>query len=202
MNAVLKLLAPWIEEAVDDAAPVLEETVVEEEEKKEVEIPEIKPSKKHLDDFADNIIVLDENTVNNYTIDDILIPLYGNEIKFPSNNVISDVIHALLREDGVTPEDFVNSKQEFFIRGGFRTLISKPKDLKWDIVHFDDKDGDLLSPNYNKEEDPPGVPGGKYKAIRMKFSLKKSVYATMCIRELTKTSTSFEVQSKLSENVA
>ena len=97
--------------------------------------------------------------------------------------------------------------------------MSKPKDLKQlislsiyllkhfqyclisDIVKFNTKDEDLLTPYYNKIEDSTGDPNGKYKAIRLKFSLDKNVYATMCIRELTKTSTSFEIQSKLSEAI-
>ena len=70
-----------------------------------------------------------------------------------------------------------------------------------DIVRFNDKDQELLNPHYNELEDPQGDPNGKYKAIRLKFNLNKSVYATMCIRELTKTSTSFEMQSKLSVGI-
>lgn len=38
------------------------------------------------------------------------------------------------------------------------------------------------------------IEGGKYKALVLKFTLKKSGYATMLIRELTKTSSSLEYQ--------
>jgi hypothetical protein len=57
----------------------------------------------------------------------------------------------------------------------------------------------LLTPYYFTEKDPEGDENGKYKAIRIKFNLIKSAYATMCLRELTKISTSYATQMQLND---
>jgi len=180
-----------------------EEDVIqgEEEEEEKKEEAETSANKKKLPEFSDSVLILDENTVKLYKIEDVVIPLYGNEIQIPQANPIGEIIRELLKTDGITHEDFLNSKQEFFIRGGFRCLIAKPMDVKHDIALYNDKDVDLLAPEYIINEDPKSDPTGKYKAIRIKFSLNKSTYATMCIRELTKTSTSFDTQTMLTKQI-
>jgi tRNA pseudouridine13 synthase len=176
-----------------------EEKEKEKEEKKEE--PENNGRRKKLPDFSEALLVLDENTVKQYKLEDVVIPLYGNEINIPENNVIGNIIKDLLKQDDITREDFINSKQEFFIRGGYRFLIAKPQDLAHDIMQFNDKDMDIMEAEYHIKEDPKSDPNGKYKAIRVKFSLNKSTYATMCVRELTQTSTSFDVQAALTKNI-
>ena len=56
---------------------------------------------------------------------------------------------------------------------------------------------DLLSPNYLTEADPTPSVGSEdeavSKALRLKFSLKPSSYATMFLREATRTSSAFDV---------
>jgi len=168
---------------------------------KEKEETETNSRRIKLPDFSEALLVLDETTVGQYTLEDVVIPLYGNEIAIPENNVIGNIIKDLLKQDDITREDFVNSKQEFFIRGGYRFLIAKPKDVLHDIMHFNDKDMDIMEAEYNLKEDPKSDPNGKYKAIRIKFSLNKSTYATMCVRELTQTSTSFDIQAMLTKTI-
>jgi len=179
----------------------VEEKKEEENTEKKEEDGKDKNRRKRLADYADTIAILDENTVKQYTIDDVVIPLYGDEIKFPENNPLGEIIMGFLKDDAVTLEDFSNSKQDFFIRGGYRPLLAKPRDVQWEIVRYQERDVDLLTPYYNKTEDPKGDPNGKYKAIKLRISLNKSVYATMCIRELTKTSTSFDMQNTLTSKI-
>ena len=69
-------------------------------------------------------------------------------------------------------------------------LVSKAKDIEWDTVEFADKTEDLLNPYYitDKTELEVKVPedaAEKFKALRIKFTLPPSSYATIFVRELT-----------------
>jgi tRNA(Glu) U13 pseudouridine synthase TruD len=64
-------------------------------------------------------------------------------------------------------------------------------------VHYVQKDQDLLSPFY-RENPSHDTEGGPYCGLIVKFTLKKSAYATMLIRELSKSSSSLEHQQKIS----
>lgn len=65
-----------------------------------------------------------------------------------------------------------------------------------------------MTPNYNEESDPQLVVDHSieeerpiYKALRIKFSLKQSSYATMLLREVTRMSSAFNVQSAMSRDM-
>jgi tRNA(Glu) U13 pseudouridine synthase TruD len=77
-------------------------------------------------------------------------------------------------------------------------VLSKYKNVR-DIIKYNDKQKDILTPYYFTEEEPKGDEDGKYKAIRIKFNLIKSAYATMCLRELTKATTSYSNQMQLND---
>lgn len=68
-----------------------------------------------------------------------------------------------------------------------------------EVVRYSTNDKDLQNAYYFTEKEPESEPDGKYQAIRVKFNLPKSSYATMCVRELTKNSTSFAHQVKLNQ---
>lgn len=68
-----------------------------------------------------------------------------------------------------------------------------------DIVKYNNDDQELQNSYYFTEKEFESIPDGKYQAIRIKFNLPKSSYATMCVRELTKNSTSLEFQRKLND---
>ena len=64
-----------------------------------------------------------------------------------------------------------------------------------------DSNADLLTPNYLVEADPkPEINEASAdmspicKALRIKFNLRSSSYATMFLRELTRHSSAFDVQ--------
>lgn len=86
--------------------------------------------------------------------------------------------------------------------GSYRKIIGRAQDIKFDIVECQNTNDDLLTPNYLEEPDPtPEISGdGEVtKALRLKFSLKPSSYATMFLREVTKTSSAFSTQAKISQ---
>ena len=66
----------------------------------------------------------------------------------------------------------------------------------------------MLTPNYRTEADPrPDIDrtceADKpiYKALRLRFSLKQSSYATMLLREVTRMSSAYNVQSVMSRDM-
>jgi len=143
------------------------------------------------------VIILTEETKGNYTLHDIVVPLVGRDIPLTENNPISEIINEILKEDGLSLKDFIKSDQDVFFRGGFRKLAIKPDDIKWDLVKYNDSEQDIQNPYYFTEKECESDPNGQFQAIRIKFNLMKSAYATMCLRELTKSSTSFNFQMKL-----
>ena len=75
--------------------------------------------------------------------------------------------------------------------GTYRRIIAKVKDMTYDIVNSQDNQEDLFSTNQPTENDPKPVISAESdkpitKAIRLKFTLGCSNYATMFLRELTK----------------
>ena len=71
-----------------------------------------------------------------------------------------------------------------------------------DLVKYNDSEQDIQNAYYFTEKEVESDPNGQFQAIRIKFNLPKSAYATMCLRELTKNSTSFSFQMKLNTMTA
>jgi tRNA(Glu) U13 pseudouridine synthase TruD len=85
--------------------------------------------------------------------------------------------------------------------GSYRKIIQKAENIEFDIVQVGNTNEDLLSPNYLEVPDPIPTVGESAvsKALRLKFSLKPSSYATMFLREATRTSSAFNVQHAMSK---
>ena len=77
--------------------------------------------------------------------------------------------------------------------------MTRPDDVVFDIVDMQNENEDLLTADYLNQPDPtPLIIGDSIipvtKALRMRFNLKTSSYATMLIREVTRTSSAFSTQ--------
>jgi len=91
--------------------------------------------------------------------------------------------------------DFEKAAKDFFLTGNYRQFIALPLDFQYEIVYFKEKDDDVITPFYNEQENiKVDKNDAKFKGINIRFSLFKSQYATMLIRELTKRTTSFAEQ--------
>ena len=83
--------------------------------------------------------------------------------------------------------------------GSYRRVITKPDQVDFSIVEMQNENEDLLSADYLVNEDPvpkvvhgeDNVYGPVTKALRVRFNLKTSSYATMFLREITRTSSAF-----------
>ena len=116
----------------------------------------------------------------------------------PQNPEMKKLIEDIMLEDNVTMAMFENHAQLSVTSatGSYRKIVGRAQDIKFDIVEVQNTNEDLLTPNYLEEPDPtPKIEGdGEVtKALRLKFSLKPSSYATMFLREVTRTSSAFSV---------
>ena len=90
--------------------------------------------------------------------------------------------------------------------GAYRKILSKPEEVMFDVTEMQNENEELLTPHYLSEKDPTPLitPENEdnepiTKAIRLRFNLKTSSYATMLLRELTRTSSAFSTQFNLSQ---
>ena len=147
--------------------------------------------------FTDNFEYITKDNINKYKFDDLVMPIVGYKVHYPQNDSY-EYIEKLLKEDELTFKDFEHSNVSFNATGYFRKVVEKPiNEMKFEIVHHDDPDIDLLTPYYNMEPHP-NVTGNKYTSARLQFQLPQSTYATMLFRELTKSSSAGNYQAGLS----
>jgi len=139
----------------------------------------------------EDLKVLEEADLSKFTIFDVVLPTPGTEIILPSNEVGQYYLD-ILKEFDLSMESFHQNHKEFALYGNYRKMVGLPKDMEWEIIKHDDPDAQLTLTDLEilegktlelKNE-------GKYKALRVDFSLDTSSYATMALREILKSNTS------------
>ena len=86
------------------------------------------------------------------------------------------------------------------MRGSYRNVFAKPKDLRWELIKYDDVTIPLVTTDLDVlENKTPTVEKscGAMTALKLELSLESSQYATMALRELMKCETSSAYQSIL-----
>jgi len=156
------------------------------------------------------LIEVTAENIHKYSIKDVVMPICGFKTRMPANKELADIILGIMAEDKITMETYDKHQllDSTSAWGSYRKLISFAKDIEYDIVQFQNLNEDLLTPNYNTEKDlQPLIDATQeqdrpiYKALRLKFSLRQSSYATMVLREVTRMSSAFSVQSAMSRDM-
>ncbi|XP_055345709.1 pseudouridylate synthase 7 homolog [Paramacrobiotus metropolitanus] len=149
-------------------------------------------------DAEAEVTILTEAELEAYSIYDVLLPLPGYDVQFPQTPV-TEFLLDITRKDGIDLRSRHKIK-DYSLSGSYRPLVTKPRDVRWEIKFFDDpdqmlllSDGDVLN---GVSLPPSSAESGSYMALIMEFNLLASVYATMAIRELMKRSSN--VLSKFS----
>ncbi|XP_061178701.1 pseudouridylate synthase 7 homolog [Saccostrea echinata] len=143
-------------------------------------------------------IVTTEN-LSQYTIQDVLLPLPGFDIKYPDNEVgkwYSDLLEA----DGLTMEGLKHSNKQYALPGAYRRLLLVPSDLNWKMYKYTDVTKELTLSDLDlikQKPEPVSEPDGTANALKIQMSLPQSCYATMALREVLKIDTSAAYQSSL-----
>ncbi|KAG0350362.1 pseudouridine synthase [Gamsiella multidivaricata] len=146
--------------------------------------------------------VLTEENKDQYTIYDVILPMPGFDVIYPTHE-IGERYKELMNKDGLDPYKMRHPNKEYSLPGSYRSIISKPENVEWEIMRYDEANVPLVLTDLEKLEGKPkpeGVPNGKFLALILNLTLKSSQYATMAIREICKQDTSAAFQSTL--NVA
>lgn len=93
-------------------------------------------------------------------------------------------------------------RREYTLFGSYRKILHLPKELTWTTLRYTDPDVPLAQADEDKllGFDPPVVtPDGKFLALQIELTLGTAAYATMALREVTKTDTSSHTQISLTQ---
>ncbi|KAM4619370.1 LOW QUALITY PROTEIN: pseudouridylate synthase 7 homolog [Polymixia lowei] len=143
--------------------------------------------------------VLSAEEAENHSIHDIVMPLPGFDVIYPSHHV-GKGYREMLTVDGLDIDNMRHKVKDYSLAGAYRRVIIRPSDVSWEVIQYDDPRISLVHTDVEKLEDKPGPvfnTEGKYQALRMEFSLPPSTYATMAIREVLKMDTSIKNQTQL-----
>ena len=144
------------------------------------------------------IKIVQEDDRDNYSITDVVLPLLGSKIKYPTN-CVGLFLETLLKEQGLSKDIFSSSSRgELSLGGDYRGLIVKPSDVDWSTMQYKDPVEPLIQTDLMKLN---GVTlncnDGNLIGMVIGFTLPPSSYATVALRELMKRPTDSEYQSGL-----
>ncbi|KAM8861797.1 pseudouridylate synthase 7 homolog isoform 1-T2 [Synchiropus picturatus] len=143
--------------------------------------------------------VLSAEEVEKHTIHDIVMPLPGYDVIYPTHHV-GKGYRELLSADGLDIDNMRHKVKDYSLSGAYRRVVIRPTDVSWEVIQYDDPRISLVHTDFEKLENKPAPvfnKEGKFRALRMEFSLPPSTYATMAIREVLKLDTSIKKQTQL-----
>ncbi|KAG8577170.1 hypothetical protein GDO81_010094 [Engystomops pustulosus] len=144
-------------------------------------------------------IVIDESNIHNYTIHDVVMPLPGFDVIYPKHKLAA-AYEEMLAVDKLDIKNMRHRVKDYSLAGAYRKLLIHPQDVSWEVVAYDETKIPLVRTDIEMLEGKP-LPvfntEGKYRALKMEFSLPPSTYATMAIREVLKMDTSIKNQTQL-----
>ncbi|NP_001016884.1 pseudouridylate synthase 7 homolog [Xenopus tropicalis] len=148
---------------------------------------------------GDTAVPVEEGNVDSYTINDIVMPLPGFDVIYPKHKVAA-AYEEILAADNLDIKNMRHRVKDYSLAGAYRKIVIRPQDVSWEVVSYDDPKIPLVQTDLDKLEGkalPEYKTEGKYRALKMEFSLPPSTYATMAIREVLKMDTSIKNQTQL-----
>jgi len=146
-----------------------------------------------------SVKTLTESDVDQYSIFDVIMPLPGRDVSYPGGR-LGDRYREFLVADGLDPDNFIRKQKEYTLNGSYRNILQLPKDIAWSVLRYTDPDVPLAQADEDVllGFDAPAVDeNGKFLALQVILTLGTAAYATMALREVTKTDTSSHFQSGL-----
>jgi tRNA pseudouridine13 synthase len=160
-------------------------------------------------EFEDPIHVTEE-TISQYSIYEVVLPIPGHSVKYPQNQVF-EKYKEFMAKDGFDPLSMTSKIHENNLPGSYRKIICKPRNVSGKLIHYDDDETFFIKNDLDILENKPDIvyptskcitnKDGDKIAIIVEFTLGSSQYATMALREMTKEETSSSYHSSLSQNL-
>ena len=126
-------------------------------------------------------------------------PLPGTDVSLPGGP-LGARYREFLVADGVDPDNFHRKQKEYILAGSYRHILHKPKELTWTTLRYTDPDVALAQADEDALlgfDAPAPAADGRFTALQVRLTLGTAAYATMALREVTKTETSAHFQSGL-----
>uniref|UniRef100_UPI00358EDF4B pseudouridylate synthase 7 homolog isoform X1 n=3 Tax=Myxine glutinosa TaxID=7769 RepID=UPI00358EDF4B len=145
------------------------------------------------------VVVLEKGDEEKASINDVVLPLPGFDVKYPTN-CVGDAYQTWLAEDGLEPGKLRHRVRDYALAGAYRNLIVRPTDVTWKLTPYDDPKIPLMPTDMDIMEGrslQPLPAEGALSALHLEFSLPPASYATMAVREVLKMDTSVRNQSQL-----
>ncbi|XP_075996852.1 pseudouridylate synthase 7 homolog [Genypterus blacodes] len=143
--------------------------------------------------------VLSAEEAESHSIHDIVMPLPGFDVIYPTHHV-GKGYREMLTVDGLDIDNMRHRVKDYSLAGAYRRILIRPSDVSWEVIQYDDPKISLVHSDVEKLDNKPAPvfnKEGKFQALRMEFSLPPSTYATMAIREVLKMDTSIKKQTQL-----
>eukprot|EP00457_Paulinella_chromatophora_P000615 gb/GEZN01000615.1/.p1 GENE.gb/GEZN01000615.1/~~gb/GEZN01000615.1/.p1 ORF type:complete len:1198 (+),score=416.51 gb/GEZN01000615.1/:189-3596(+) len=127
----------------------------------------------------------------------------GNKQKAEATDVRSRHVQ---EEQDTAKEDQVlcNTSKDYVLPGSYRRLVVKPIDVSHRLLRYNDFKVPLLLTDIDRlkgKEEPTSLEGGSDTALQIEFTLPLGTYATMCLREVLKESTTKAHQTGLNDSL-
>jgi tRNA pseudouridine13 synthase len=135
-----------------------------------------------------------------YSIFDVVLPLPGFDVLYPSNESGDDLYKRIMAPDGMDPFDMRRGQKDFSLSGSYRKMVARiGKEFEVKVHRYRDEDEQfvltdkevLLGKRTDEKKQSNGDVGEQMKsdeektAAVLKFQLGTSQYATMALRELS-----------------
>lgn len=147
-----------------------------------------------------NIKRVTAEDVEKYSISQVVLPLPGCDVIYPKYEGEECWYKQMVQGDGMKMTDFGSQTGIYYLSGDYRSIISHVKNLKYEVIRYNDYTQPLMQTDYEKlkkKPQPIKVEDGKYHALKICFQLPASSYATVALRDITKNDLSPPAQMKL-----
>ncbi|RXK34962.1 hypothetical protein M231_07776 [Tremella mesenterica] len=152
---------------------------------------------------SSEVKLLTEDELGSYTIFDVVMPLPGWNVEYPSGK-IGQLYEDIMKADGLDLHRMRREQRDYSLPGSYRKLLTRPSQCSWTHIQYTDPDlalvqsdeDALLGLNIPATDDP----NGRFRALKIELTLPASVYATMALREITREETSTWHQIGLTVN--
>jgi len=143
-------------------------------------------------DLKPHVVTAEEAASGKFPIDDVVLPLPGMDVLYPTNKIGEFYKEQLAKDDVSEVIAQGHRVREYSLPGAYRAIVGRPQDLQWDVLKYSSSEDDLGYTDLDAINELPVSSHdiGDLKALKIAFTLPASTYATMLLREVMKTSTS------------